>query len=218
MEQLVIFLLFVVASIVSSVIQNKKKQAEERREREAWGQPASAPPAPAQKPTLTSWPKSAADWQEQLKRMVESQLPPPVIKHVIKPVLIQKPPTAPPIGGSKRAQATFSQPEPEEISEGYVEYRNPLTQSAAARERAANLHAKVDERFRAMEKRTAAAIGTTGLKGLRGIQGTASKMEVMPKRGRPGAATLRRLRGNPAAVREAFVASLIFGVPKSLES
>src|SRR5688500_8757118 len=113
MEQLVIFLLFVVGSIISAIIQNKKKKAEEQQQRELEeftrrprGQAQSAPPTiPSRQPSPTSqapqasWPRTAADWQEQLRRMLEGETAPPVI---IKPVLLppqpapQKPPSVVP--------------------------------------------------------------------------------------------------------------------------
>ncbi|MGZ8938473.1 MAG: hypothetical protein ACXW32_04605, partial [Limisphaerales bacterium] len=63
MEQLIIFLLFIVGSIISSVIQHKKKKAEEQQQRELEDltrTPRGTAP-PLRKPE-TSWPQTAGDW------------------------------------------------------------------------------------------------------------------------------------------------------------
>ncbi len=202
MEQLVIFLLFIVASIVSSIIQKKKKAEEEeaaRREMERSlpGEPARPSPSPTpSQPPVVRWPRSAQDWQEQLRKMLEESAP-PVIKPVIKPVVV--PEKRPPQAGAKPIPVKVVLPA--EKSEGEFESRSPLRESASAHQRAASLHARVEDRLRAVDARTAAA-----------------RPNQPHRRGeRSTHAVVRNIRQRPAALREAFIASLIFSRPKSLE-
>ena len=83
MEQIGILIFFILASLVSSFLQNKKK-----REEELAGEPRE--PGPARPPLpgpLKNLPRSPGEWQEQLRRLLEDQIPP-----VLRP-----PPEPPPI-------------------------------------------------------------------------------------------------------------------------
>jgi hypothetical protein len=204
MEQLIIFLLFVAASIVSSIIQKKKKADEEAAQREleqslgprpsSKSPTAARPPAqsPAQ-PPVVRWPRSAHEWQDQLRKMLEENAPP-----VVKPVILpQKTATTPPLKHPVQAKVL----PPMEKSEGDLEFKSPLRESGSAYERASALHTKVEDRLRAIDQQT-----TT--------HRAVSSPRTSP---RPAALLVRRLRKNPTALREAFVASLIFSSPKSLE-
>jgi hypothetical protein len=199
MEQLIIFLLFVVASIVSSIIQKKKKTEEEAATRRELPQrpgasPRPGPPAGPARPAVARWPRTALEWQEQLRKMVEENAPP-----MIKPVIVaEKRTTAPP--PMRPAPAPLVRPV--EIAEGDVVFKSPLHESTSAYTRAANLQAKVEERLRAVDQRTA------------------THRPAMPHRAaaHPASQVLRKLRRRPAALREAFIASLIFSTPKSLEN
>jgi flagellum-specific peptidoglycan hydrolase FlgJ len=202
MEQLVIFLLLVIGSIISSIIQNKKKKAEEQQQRELEeltrrprGQAQSTPPRQAAQPPQASWPRTAADWQEQLRRMLEGETAPPVI---IKPVLLPPQPTAqkPPIPVPPQKK-----PVAREVSEGDLVFKSPLHTSAASHERAANLHAAVEDRMRAI--------------GEQRVKHTPANADR--SRPRPHSAFVQRLKRNPRAIREAFIASIIFAPPQGLE-
>jgi hypothetical protein len=186
MEQLVIFLLFVVASIVSSIIQKKKKAEEEAAHRNA--------PVPAgTKPPVTRWPRSAQEWQEQLRKMVEENAPP----------VIKKPATAPAQRGTvpPLTRPIAVKVLPPEKSEGDIELKSPLRDSVSAYKRAANLHDKVGERLRAVDQQT-----------------TTHRAAVPRRAGASHAAVFARsLRRRPAALRDAFISSVIFSPPKSLE-
>ena len=97
MEQLVTILLLGVAAIISGIIQKKKKTDEDAAQRELeqslGPRPAQTPPSqPTAQPPLTRWPRSAQEWQEQLRKMVEENAPPvikPVTKPAAKPVVIK---------------------------------------------------------------------------------------------------------------------------------
>lgn len=77
MEQIVILVVFVIASIVSSIVQNKKKREAEEAEAEGrtW-----TPGEAKRRPPFESWPQSTGDWQEELRKLFEPETaPPPVI-------------------------------------------------------------------------------------------------------------------------------------------
>jgi hypothetical protein len=207
MEQLVIFLLFVVASIVSGIIQKKKKAAEEAAQREL---EQSVGPRPAQtpasqsttQPPVTRWPRTVQDWQEQLRKMVEENAP-PVIKPVTKPVVI-KPVIVSQQRSSKPAPTSPIVAKilpPIEKSEGDLEFKSPLRESASAYERASSLQAKVEQRFRAVDQQTSTHRPTPVTRSTRHTH-----------------QFIRNLRKRPSALREAFVASLIFSPPKAMET
>ena len=181
MEQLIIFLLFVVGSIISSVVQHKKKQAEARRA--AGLDPAPPRPQPP-------WPKTAGDWQEQLRRMLEGQAPPPVIKPILLPPLAKPAP--------KRTSLTARR----EVSEGDEDYKSPLaTATAAYNARATTIQASVEKRMRGIDQQT-----------------TLHRPTLVGTRGRFHSQFVQGLRRNPKVVREAFIASIIFAPPRGLES
>ena len=197
MEQLIIFLLFVVGSIISSVIQHKKKKAEEQQQRELEELTRSGrgQPPPPQKPH-TSWPQTAGDWQEQLRRMLEGESAPPVIKPVLLPPS-QKPP---------QQQARSSKPTPPaprtEISGGEIALHSPLQESTDGYSRASNLHEAVKNRMRAIREKTSTPVETA----------------FNRERPKLQSDVVRRLRRSRTSIREAFIASLIFSPPKAAES
>ena len=208
MEQLIIFLLFVVGSLISAYVQKKKAQAEERQQREleemtSRGRGSQAPPPPPRK-AQPEWPQSAGDWQEQLRRMLQGETAPPPPPVIIKPVLLppqkqtQQPTTSRKVPPARVPQS--SRPAHEK-SEGDVEFQSPFKVSNAKYERASNIQKTVQARLRAASDQT-----------------TSHKPAVVIQRPRRGHADfLRRLRHNPFALREAFVTSLVFGPPKSVE-
>ena len=192
MEQLVIFILFVVASIVSSIIQNKKKQAEERAERQERLDLPPPQPHRTSEPPVTTWPRSAGEWQEQLKKMLEGQLQPPIVRPPPRVETRTHPPVV-------SIPTTLVPPEPREISEGELQLKSPFRQSSAAHERALALHSRVEERFRKLNSKTSSH------------RPPAPQVPLAPI-----TKLARQLRRNPMAAREAFIASLVFGPPKSL--
>jgi hypothetical protein len=200
MEQLIIFLLFVVGSIISSVIQHKKKKAEEQQQRELEEltrstHGARTQTAPPPKP-VERWPKSAADWQEQLRRMLEGESqPPPVIKPILIPPEQRAPKPAPP-----RVQPSRT-PKQLELSEGDLVFKSPLKSSTENYQRAANLYSNVQDRMRAIDLQTSTA-----------------KSGAARRRPPAQSEFAQRLKRNPRAIREAFIASVIFAAPKGLET
>jgi len=194
MEQLIIFLLFVVGSIISSIIQNKKRKAEEQQQQELeeLTRRSRGETSTERKP-IEAWPKSATDWQEQLRRMLEGATEGPP---VIKPVIVPPPPRPQPAPVKPPARQIS------EIPEGDLVFKSPLKTSAENYQRAANLHSNVQERMRAIDLQTPAAR-------------TAAPVH---RRGRVPSEFVQRLKRNPHAIREAFIASVIFAPPKGLET
>ncbi|HVK59104.1 MAG TPA: hypothetical protein VM735_10005 [Candidatus Kapabacteria bacterium] len=229
MEQLIIFLLFVVGSIISSIIQNKKKKAEEQQQRELeelTGRPQTSGQTTSPKAPSPAWPQTGGDWQEQLRRLLQGEsLPPQAPPPVFKPVLLppektrtqqqpqrKQPRYDPKRQGKQQVQPpspppVTSRPRPalQEASEGEARSKSPLPASTTRYETAAGLHESVEKRMRHVVEQTTThkKIRTSG----RG-----------PSRRSLQSDFVKRLRRNPRAVREAFVASVIFGPPKSLEN
>jgi hypothetical protein len=201
MEQLIIFLLFVVGSIISSIIQHKKKQAEEQQQRELEeltrrDRGEQAPPVKPQAP----FPKSPADWQEQLRRLLEGETEPQPNPPVIKPVLLPhvekpqppKPPAHVPAPPRKPVIRTT------EVSEGDLSFPPPIRTFTSQHE---PVPSAARERVREVARKDL----------LHPLKSTTQTRAQSPE-------FIRRLRRNPRAMREAFIASIIFGPPKALES
>lgn len=204
MEQLIIFLLFVIGSIISSIIQHKKKKAEEQQQQELEEMARQrGERVPPRAPPQSARPKQVA-WEEQLRKMLQGETspappPPPVIKPVLMPPQQKSQPAPTP---PSLPVTDFSAPR-QNLRERAEQYLKSLKDAGGQQERAANLHASVKKRVREIKQQTS----------------THSWAE--PKRKRRGSAEsdfVRRLRRNPGAIREAFIASVIFGPPKSIES
>ena len=188
MEQLVIFILFVVVSIISSIIQSRKKAQEEARQRGEF-----PPSVPRPERPVTHWPRNVGQWQEQLKRMLEENAPP-----VIRPVIVPEKREAPSMPPPKPAKAAAAQPHFPGIPAITDESEGPSIASVSAHEHVSNMYDRVKQRLRAA-----------------GRHQTTHRPRAV--RQRAPVPTLRRLTRNPAALRDAFVASLIFSPPKALE-
>ena len=93
-----------------------------------------------------------------------------------------------------------------EISERKADTQRSFKLTEKHYERASNLHANVQERMRSIREQTSTH--------------TAAPAPSAFNRARPPRQSnvVRRLRRSRAAVREAFIASLIFAPPKAVES
>ena len=179
MEQVVILILFVVGSIVSSILQNKKKR---EAEAEARGEGDKLPPFGG---PLEQWPDRPPVWMEELRRLFDPQKAPPVVPPAAKapPVLI------PPARVARKPAPIV------EKSEGDQQYASPFKSSDAAMAHASGLHERVRARMRSIDD---------------AMHGP--KPAVVPAR---AAAPITRWNRHPNALREAFIASLIFSPPVS---
>jgi hypothetical protein len=127
--------------------------------------------------------------------MLEGESAPPVFKPVLLPP--EPKPQKPPV-----IVAPPKQPVARGHSEGKLVSTRPVRTSGSTHERAANLQAAVEERTRALGE---------------------IKVKHAPApswdRARPRAhsAFVERLKRNPRAIREAFIASIIFAPPQGLE-
>jgi hypothetical protein len=199
MEQLVIFILFVIGSIISARIQKKKALAE--REARKSGAPTKAPPLPSETP-VPHWPRGFQQWQAELKRILEEQLAPPPPPNVPppvpnRPVIPAKQPARSPLKAER--PAAFSPRPPRQ--ERQVALPNPLRESVAAYSHAAQISKETAIRMRAVDQKTRHA-----------------KPEAVARIARAtGPMIVQRWIKTPQSIREAFVASLVFGRPRSLE-
>src|SRR5688572_28603403 len=85
MEQLLIFLVVALGSLISGYLQKKKRREAEEAERRM-GNPEGTPPALPR-------PATARDWQEELRRMLQGEPPEPAVP----PKIPAPPPAAPPM-------------------------------------------------------------------------------------------------------------------------
>ena len=193
MEQLVIFILFVVVSIISTIIQSRKKAQEEAQQRGEL--PPSVPRPERPERPVTQWPRNVGQWQEQLKRMLEENAPPPVIR----PIIVPEKREATSIPPAKPVKAAVPQPHFPGTPALTDESEGPSIASVSAHEHVSNMYDRVKQRLRAAGKHK-----------------TTHRPRVVHQRA--PVPTLHRLTRNPAALRDAFVASLIFSPPKALET
>jgi len=180
MEQLIIFLLLAIGSALSGYLQKKRRREAEQAER---------PTTPPGERPVPSWPATTRDWQEELRRILQGELK-PAPPHPVAP-----PPIPPPVRKTPKSPV----PVPER-SEGTVQLPSPLTQSASAYSRAAQLATRVEKRLQAIDAQTTSHVRAPG---------TRPKVSS-------AAAVVKRWTRDPESVREAFIASLIFGPPVGL--
>jgi hypothetical protein len=150
--------------------------------------------APTEEPPVPHWPAPARDWQEELRRLVQGESRPAPARPETPPPVIKALPTA-------RSLVSPAKPL---ASEGTVVLKSPLIQSAAAYNRAADLSRRVGQKLEVVDRQMKS----------HPAQPVAPRHRVRP----PAAAVVRRWTGSPEAVREAFVASIIFDPPLALQN
>ena len=89
MEQLIFLVLIAIGSLVSNIIQEKKKR-KAQAERKAARRPEIESPHPEETPQR--WPQTPGDWQETLRRMLEPEEPRPIIPPPLPSPQITPPP------------------------------------------------------------------------------------------------------------------------------
>lgn len=188
MEQVVVLILFVVASIVSSVLQNRKKR-QEAEERGGLGKDHPE----QQQPPLSQWPRTAKDWQDELRRLLDEHAPEKPVPPIVVPQYRPKP-SAPVVPAPAPIAA-----EPREISEGELELASRLKVSDQAYARASTLHERVQDRMRAIDRATVTHKKQAGIK----TQTVAQRWAIQMR--------------SPQGAREAFLASIVFAPPLSLQ-
>jgi hypothetical protein len=186
MEQILVLILFVVGSIVSTIIQNKKKREEEARQHREQEAPVGPPPPLPKKP-FQKWPESGAEWQDELRRLFDQEKPPPVIAPAPRPapvVLVQRP--AAPVPAELKLPPAGERPKV---------IVNLFKGSDDAFSRARGMHERVRAQMRSVD------------------QAMHHKGGARPPRPTVPAVRIRRWTRDRRAVREAFIASLIFSPP-----
>ncbi|PYK62786.1 MAG: hypothetical protein DME21_05185 [Verrucomicrobia bacterium] len=212
-----ILLLIVLGSAINEWLKKKKQTGKKDSWPTGSGSDSQQPhdPATQQMPRPASpRPKATSDWEEQLRRLLDGEMPvakqPPVAPPPIRPVIVQEPKPAPPqrrVVAAARAASTaplaLSVPGTAEASKTVEVHPQALKESAAAYQRASHLHEGVAEHLKRVEEMTEHHPGKA------------------PTAHRPGfsteaAQTITLIR-NPRTARKAIIASLIFGPPKALE-
>ena len=214
-----ILLLIVLGSAINEWLKKKKQTGK----KDSWptGSDSQQPrdPATQQMPRPASpRPKAKSDWEEQLRRLLDGEMPmakpppvaPPHAPPPILPVIVQEPKPSPPKGPvvaatpvTRTAPLALSGPGTAEAAKTVEVHLQALKESAAAYQRASHLHEGVAEHLKRVEEMTEHHPGK------------------VPTAHRPGfsaeaAQTIALIR-NPHMVRKAIIASLIFGPPKALE-
>lgn len=240
---LLVFVAISALSALSNWLQKRKQAAEEP---ELWPPtPAEAPPAPRQvRPVTTpgrttsapvSTPKAPpapaspspqptaprmSDWEAELRRLLEGMekpaAPPPVI--VVTPAPTPPPPPPPPLAPAPRPAARPASPWPTRerapqpiYAEATEEAPEPsrrlavLQQSADAHAKASRIHDDVAVRMRRFERLTEDPVG-----------GRAQADEVGSVKSAEGLAA-REWLGDRSGLRQAMIASIILGPPRSAE-
>ena len=210
-----ILLLIVLGSAINEWLKKKKQTGK----KDSWptGSDSQQPCDPATqqmpRPALPR-PKATSDWEEQLRRLLDGEMPvakpPPVAPPPIRPVIAQEPKPSPPQGPvvaaapvARTAPLALSGPGTAEAEKAVGVHLPALRESAAAYQRASHLHEGVSEHLKRVEEMTEHHPGK------------------VPTAHRPGfsteaAQTITLIR-NPRTARKAIIASLIFGPPKALE-
>ncbi|HKS35828.1 MAG TPA: hypothetical protein VJW76_01470 [Verrucomicrobiae bacterium] len=211
------FWIFVAIAIGSAIFEWLKKKGRQPDADEWPGQeqPHGSPDRPS-RPTAPL-PK-AGDWEAELRRLLgeaPAPTPPPTApppRHVPAPPPVSTPrpfvaPAPPPI-----VQRTMPAPVPIPVARPPLEPEEEelpmrltkLDLSRAAYERASQLHESVADHLRQIDERT----------GRRRVETSTARRESAS----PDAVRAISLVRNPHTVRQAVIASLIFGRPKALES
>ena len=210
-----ILLLIVLGSAINEWLKKKKQTGK----KDSWptGSDSQQPRDPATqqmpRPALPR-PKATSDWEEQLRRLLDGEMPvakpPPVAPPPIRPVIAQEPKPSPPQGPvvaaapvARTAPLALSGPGTAEAEKAVGVHLPALRESAAAYQRASHLHEGVSEHLKRVEEMTGHHPGNVP---------TASR----PSFSAETAQTIALIR-NPHTVRKAMIASLIFGPPKTLE-
>ncbi len=199
MDSLLVLLLVTAIAALSNWLQHRAQSKQEPPpNRPRPPQPMPGPRRPTARPRVPMpMPESALE--RELRRLLgeDQPAPPPV-----RPAVPAAPPP-PPLVSAQPAVHPPALPVPVVVAAGTT-LAKTFGQSAAGMQRAQQLHESVAQRLRQVDQQTEKHGGMLG-----------------PKSAQPLSAdfaVIRDLRTNPAAARQAFVASLIFGAPKGLES
>jgi hypothetical protein len=202
MEQLIIIVLLLAGSALFNWFSNRRRQEAEGTDSEpphpAASGGAGPPPGPA-RPDQRPRP-SQADWEAQLRRLLEGEeparpvmpLPPPLPPRrvvPVPPVTVARPPQPRPVAVAR------------EEAEAPAHRLVALTESSRAHERAGSLDRVVSAHLHDVHARPVSMTHAVLLR-------------KDPHEARQIVALLAR----PATARQAIVASFVFGPPKALES
>jgi len=206
MEKLIIIAVILGASFIHNWFKRKQEEAEER---DAGSRtPGKPPPIP---PDRRSRPQAPADWQEELRRLLQGEpaptLPPPPPVRRPPPRTTEAPPIVRPTpepAAPRPFLARSAIPVPDtgrEMEVGLSVRPVSLDQATAAHERAAHLQSSVVQRMQETTSRVSAHVGA----------GPAMKRST-------SAARMRTLLRQKESQRALILGSIILGPPKALET
>jgi hypothetical protein len=208
------------AIVLISALSNWLKQRQERKQAEARGPKGPVPPTLAPRPVfeddedLETLPPlrpvaKPLDWQEELRRLLEGDQPRPAPP---PPPLPPPPPVVPspvPVFDAPPPVPDVPPPQPEivttsETQDVSIGGRGRLQESAAAFLRGTQVIETAEARLQsALEQVASAKPAAVGRATLRRSAETAAR--------------LREMLGNPTSLRQAILASIVLGPPRSLE-
>ncbi|MBI5773440.1 MAG: hypothetical protein HZA89_06820 [Verrucomicrobia bacterium] len=202
-----IFIAFVAVSVISNWIKKKGEQQQE----DPWTSDDETPSRPTAEPRRTAppAPQKITNWEEELRRVLEGNIPttsspPPPLPPPI--VVVEQRPAPPPKSFELKSAPVLSRVRVEESSDEEMQGGRlaTLSQSAAAHARASHLQVQLAQRFQQSGGSTARNTSTVPV-----AHRAAPTAEM---------AAIRQLFRQPSTVRQAVVASLILGPPKALEA
>lgn len=201
-----IFIAFAAISVISKLL---KKQGEEP-EQDPWavGEDTPAHPPAERRRTTSPAPQKISNWEEELKRVLEGQIPttssppPPLPPPIV--IVEKRPPPPPPVevkAAPRPSRVRVDKSTNEDEAGGRLA---KLSEAATTQARASHLQMEMARRFQQVDQLSARGRQAAPL-----AHGTAPSAEV---------AAIRQMFRNPATVRQAVVASLILGPPRALEA
>jgi hypothetical protein len=209
-DSFLITLLVLAIAAVSNWLQKRAQSEEQSRPKPRIPpRPLSPPPGrrPTQAPPTAPRPTLESTIERELKRLLGEELPPeaPVAPPPLTPGVHRIPQAPPPhLSPSGGRQLTKDvAPPPLSQPASVVATAAVLPTALASYGRAQQLHESVAERLRQVEQQTRHH-------GVRAALPPAGAAPAAPS-------LLRHLARNPAAARQAFIGSLIWGPPKGLE-
>lgn len=188
---------FAIVSAISNHLEKKKLREQEEEARRS-GHPLPTQQRERQAPT----PGSMADWQEQLRRMLNPEASPEVEPPVMHPM--PEEPPAPPPRATPPPTLPRAHPASMRPSKALYEKAHQLQEQVARRVQI------IEDQKTGMEKDVKSDIPQRPAPRVRRVRPTA-------RRSAPAQGAVRLLR-NKYTIRDAFVASVILGPPAALES
>ncbi|MBM3837441.1 MAG: hypothetical protein FJ398_05690 [Verrucomicrobia bacterium] len=203
MDSLLGTLVILLIMAASSWLQRKAEEQQQRKPpaRPPMRPPVGPPPPRGAAPQAQTPPKPVQkiDWQEELRRLLQGDVPPAEPPPVI--VREAQPPAPPPVVSTPKLV-----PRPAVLAEVTEEgpQSSRLTEASAAYKKAQQLHDAAAIRLQRFSDHSR--------------HDHSGKIPIQSKVRSPEIAAARLLLRNPSSVRQAFISSIVFNPPKGLEN